>query len=151
MKKLLKSTRPNRQYPRVPSRPEVDLDFRGHLNMVALRNSAKWIPWPQRRWEWRNYLLRKVSILLYSPSKCWLIYRKPTFDLLKVKVLDRNQVLLICPLPLDNALPISYCASKSVWPFGFCRYISSWKSRCLRLCLKKHGEILKIFVHFEVP
>ena len=46
---------------------------------------------------------------------------------------------------------MSYCASKSVQPFGFCRYISSWKSRCLKLCLKKHGENLKIFFHFEVP
>ena len=25
---------------------------------------------------WRNCIIRKVSILLYSPSKCWLIYRK---------------------------------------------------------------------------
>ena len=46
---------------------------------------------------------------------------------------------------------MSYWASKSVQPFGFCRYISSWKSRCLKLCLKKHGENLKIFFHFEVP
>ena len=46
---------------------------------------------------------------------------------------------------------MSYCASKSVQPFGFCRYISSWKSRYLKLCLKKHGENFKIFFHFEVP
>ena len=41
MKKLLKSIGPNRQYPRVPPKPEVDLDFRGHSDMLASRNSKK--------------------------------------------------------------------------------------------------------------
>ena len=66
-------------------------------------------------------------------------------------MLDQNQVSLIFPLALDSALPISYCASKSVQPFGFCRYISSWKSRCLKLCLKKHGENFKIFFSLWGP
>ena len=35
MKKLLSSIRLNRQYLRVPLKPEVDLDFRYHKNMVA--------------------------------------------------------------------------------------------------------------------
>ena len=34
-KKFQKSIRHNHQYLRVPPVPEVDLDFRGHLNMVA--------------------------------------------------------------------------------------------------------------------
>ena len=36
VKKFQKSTRHNHQYLRVPVEPEVYLDFRGHLNMVAL-------------------------------------------------------------------------------------------------------------------
>ena len=35
-RKLRKSIRLNYQYPRAPVKPEVDLDFRGHPNMVAL-------------------------------------------------------------------------------------------------------------------
>ena len=33
--KLRKSVRPNRQYPGVPAKSEVDLDFRGHPNRMG--------------------------------------------------------------------------------------------------------------------
>ena len=38
MKNLPKSIRLNHQYPQAPAKPEVDLDFRHHPNMVALSN-----------------------------------------------------------------------------------------------------------------
>ena len=44
MKKLQKSVKPNRQYPRVTATPGVDLDFRGHPNRTALLNYEKQIP-----------------------------------------------------------------------------------------------------------
>ena len=71
--KLWKSTRLDRKHPRVPKNPEVYPGFLGHSDMVALRNSEKWIPWPRKRREWRNCVLRKFSILLYLQSKCWSI------------------------------------------------------------------------------
>ena len=36
MEKLRKSIRPNRQNPRVPTKPEVNLNFRGHPNSTAM-------------------------------------------------------------------------------------------------------------------
>ena len=49
VKKLRKSIRPNHQYPQAPAKPEVDLDFRSHPNMVARLNCQKWISWPRKR------------------------------------------------------------------------------------------------------
>ena len=100
------------------------------------------------QWTQTVYL---VSFMTYSESKFWRFAGIMTFDLLKVKMLNWLQVSHIFTLALANALPISYCASKSVHPFGFCRYIFSWKSNCSKLCLKKHGENLKIFFPFEIP
>lgn len=51
MKKLLKSVRPDRQYPRVTATPEVDLDFRGHPNRTAVLNYEKQIPRHRQRKE----------------------------------------------------------------------------------------------------
>jgi hypothetical protein len=31
------SKRPNKQYPQAPAKPDVDLNFRGHLGMVAVK------------------------------------------------------------------------------------------------------------------
>ena len=120
--------------------------------MVALRNSVKWIPWPPKTLRMKNYLLRKVSILLYSPSKCWLIYRKTNIDW-------PSQGQCTWPKPSFthfSAIPWK-CASNELLrveirlAFGFCRYISSWKFRCLKLCLKKHGGKSQNIFHFESP
>ena len=152
MKKLLKSIRLNRQYPRVLLKPEVEPGFSKSHEHGSFEKQRKMDSLTSKTLRMKKLFVKRgfhfiifaVNVLINSSVNQHL-------DLFKVNVLDQNHVSLICPLALENSLPMSYCASKSVQPFGFCRYISSWKSRCLKLCLKKHGENLKIFFHFEVP
>ena len=76
--------RPNRQYFRVLAKPEVDLDFRGHPNITAVRNYEKQIPWHRKRKEWRNYwnpqdpidstleyLRNRMLISIFEVTRTW--------------------------------------------------------------------------------
>ena len=61
--------RQNHQYLWKPLEPEVDLDFRGNPNMLALYKCQQWIPWPQKHKYRSDYIIKwKISIVTKTQS-----------------------------------------------------------------------------------
>ena len=90
MKKLRKFIRPNREHPREPAKPEVDPDFLGHSELVALKNS-KMVSLTSKTCEMKKELLctkKSFHFIIFAVKVLINFTGKKTFDLFKVKVLD---------------------------------------------------------------